>query len=127
MARILIIDDDPDMVEAAAVLLGKKGHVTFSAADGTSGYQRARDENPDLILLDVMMSYDSEGFDVARKLQEDPATRDVPIVMLTGIKKTKNLATKLAPDPDWLPVKAVLEKPVKPDELLRAVESALAG
>jgi two-component system, OmpR family, alkaline phosphatase synthesis response regulator PhoP len=77
------------------------------------------------MLLDVMMTYDSEGFDVARKLKEDPDTRRIPIICITGIRKALELPNGFEPDADWLPVKAVLEKPVKPDRLLKAVADAL--
>ena len=126
MSKILVIDDDTDLVEAARTLLESKGHTVSSAENGTIGYDKVKSEKPELVLLDVMMTYDSEGFDVARKLKEDPATCAVPIIMITGIRKAKNLPGDLQPDEDWLPVKAVLEKPVKPDQLLKAVEEALA-
>jgi CheY-like chemotaxis protein len=79
------------------------------------------------MLLDVMMAHESEGFDVARKLAEDPATKKIPVLLLTGIRKAMKLPFSFEPDADWLPVKAVLEKPIKPDELLKQVTLALGG
>jgi len=88
-------------------------------------FAKAKQTKPDAIILDVMMSYDSEGFDIARKLREDNITKDIPIVMITGIRKTKSLPFSYEPDPDWLPVNEVLEKPIKPDQILNALEKAL--
>jgi two-component system alkaline phosphatase synthesis response regulator PhoP len=125
MAKILVVDDDIDFLEAQKTLLQAKGYTVFGAPNGDEGYQKAKTEHPDLMLLDVMMTYDSEGFDLARKLKEDPATRQIPVIMITGIRKAKGLPFSFEPDEDWLPVKAVLEKPVKPDELLKTVEEGL--
>jgi CheY-like chemotaxis protein len=120
-----MVDDDVDFKEATATLLEAKGYVMITAANGEEGYQKAKSEKPDVMLLDVMMAHDSEGFDTARKLKEDPATKDIPIIMITGIKKTKGLPFSFEPDQDWLPVKVVLEKPVKPEVLLAAVKEAM--
>jgi len=125
MATILIVDDDADMVEATADLLKVKGYTTLSAPNGEEGYAKAKTEKPDLMLLDVMMASDSEGFEIARKLKEDPATKGIPVIIVTGIRRAKGLPFGFEPDDAWLPVKAVLEKPVKPDELIKAVEEAL--
>jgi CheY-like chemotaxis protein len=125
--KMLVVDDDIDFQEATTTLLEAKGYAVVTASDGEEGYQKAKTEKPDLMLLDVMMAHDSEGFDVARKLNEDPATKDIPIIMITGIKKAKGLPFSFEPDQDWLPVKAVLEKPVKPDALFSAIKNAMEG
>jgi CheY-like chemotaxis protein len=123
--KILMVDDDVDFREATTTLLEAKGYAVVTAANGEEGYQKAKIEKPDMMLLDVMMAHDSEGFETARKLKEDPATRGLKVIMVTGIRKAKDLPFSFEPDEDWLPVKAILEKPVKPDKMLKAVESAL--
>ena len=120
--KILIVDDDNDFREAMSDLLDAKGYTVLSASDGKSGFDVAKKENPDLILLDVMMSSKTEGFDIAKSLQSDSSTKNTPVIIITGIRKDMNLSFGLEPDSDWLPVKAVLEKPVKPEVLLKAVE-----
>lgn len=125
MAKILVVDDDADFLDAQKNLLQSRGYTVIGAPNGEEGYQKAKAEMPDLMLLDVMMTYDSEGFDLSRKLKEDPATKRIPVIMITGIRKAKGLPFSFEPDEDWLPVKAVLEKPVKPDELLKNIEEAL--
>jgi len=120
--RILIIDDDPDFTEALSTLLDAKGYEVMSAQDGKDGFAKAKSNVPDLILLDVMMTTKTEGFDVAHMLKDDDTTRDVPVIIISGIHKDMSLPFTFEPDRDWLPVKAVLEKPVKPEILIRAVE-----
>ena len=79
-------------------------------------------EAPNLIILDVMMTHKSEGFDVARMLAGDEKTKVIPVLLVSGIRKEMNLPFGFEPDNQWLPVKAVLEKPVKPDVLLKTIE-----
>ena len=123
--KILIIDDDPDFVEAISTLLEARDYEVLSAANGNDGFKEAKNQSPNLILLDVMMTHKSEGFNVARELKGDAATKDIPVVMVTGIRKDMNLPFGFEPDASWLPVNAVLEKPIKPDQLLKTVEENL--
>lgn len=119
--KILVIDDDRDFAEAVTTLLEAKGYQVVYAPEGTEGFQKAKEEKPDLILLDVMMTHKSEGFDVSRSLQSEETTRTIPVVLVTGIRREMNLPFGFEPDKDWLPVKAVLEKPVAPEVLLKTV------
>ncbi|MGA3051817.1 MAG: response regulator [Chitinispirillaceae bacterium] len=125
MPKILIVDDDADMVEATVNLLQVKGYTAISSLNGEEGFAKAKVEKPDLMLLDVMMTNDKEGFEIARRLKEDPITKNIPVIIVTGIRSAKGLPFGFEPDNDWLPVNAVLEKPVKPDELLKKVEEML--
>ena len=120
--KVLMIDDDPEFVEAISNLLDAKGYDVHTASNGKDGVAAAKAENPDIILLDVMMTTKHEGFDVARELHDDATTKETPIVMMTGIRKEMNLPFGFEPDEAWLPEKQVLEKPVKPQNLLNAVE-----
>jgi len=122
MPKVLIIDDDSDFVEAISTLLEAKNYEVISASEGKSGVLKAKENSPGLILLDVMMTTKSEGLDVAKELKNDPKTKDIPVIMVTGIRRDMNLPFGFEPDETWLPVKTVLEKPVKPDVLLKAVE-----
>jgi CheY-like chemotaxis protein len=123
--KILVVDDDIDFREATRVLLEAKGFAVISASDGDEAYAKAKADGPALILLDVMMAHESEGFETARKLREDPATNSIPVILVTGIRRKMNLPFGPEPDDHWLPVKAVLEKPVKPEVLLRTINEAL--
>lgn len=125
MAKILIVDDDESFVEGLKDVLGGQGFAVVCAYSGDEGLRKAREEKPDLVLLDVMMATDSEGFEVAKKLREDPVTQRTPVILLTGIRKAKQLPFSFEPDEDWLPVAAVLEKPVHPEDLIRQIKQAL--
>jgi two-component system alkaline phosphatase synthesis response regulator PhoP len=124
--KILLIDDDVDFVAANRLLLEAKGYCVVKAYDGDSGIALAKEEIPDLILLDVMMTHDTEGFDVSRRLKDIPELKNTVVIMLTGIKRALNLPFSFEPDSGWLPVKAILEKPIPPEKLLREVGAALA-
>lgn len=125
--KILIIDDDPEFVEATSSLLETQGYTVDTAPNGKVGLAKARQRAPDIILLDVMMTRDTEGFDVAREISKHDQLKDIPVIMITGVRKEMKLPYGFEPDDAWLPVKGILEKPVKPDVLLKTVSQCLAG
>jgi two-component system alkaline phosphatase synthesis response regulator PhoP len=127
-ADILIIDDDRDLVNSIEIILQTKSYQVRSAFNGKDGYGKIEKKIPDLILLDVMMATDTEGFDLAYKLKENPKYRDIPIVMITSF--TQKMAEQ-GPDrfqhilgEAW-PVSSFLEKPIDPEVLLSTVEKVL--
>jgi len=119
--KVLIIDDDPEFTEAMKNVLDATGYEVDSAPNGKIGVAKAKERQPDIILLDVMMTTDSEGFDVARELHKDKKLKEVPVILITGVKKEMSLPFGFEPEETWLPVKGVLEKPVKPEVLLKIV------
>ena len=129
MAKILVIDDDPDMVLAVRMSLESAGHVVREADNGKSGVEAMRAERPDLVILDVMMDTTTEGFELALKLRNpDPTShyvdlKDIPILMLTAVHSTTPL--RYSPDIDYLPVELFVDKPIDPDDLIRKVEWVL--
>jgi CheY-like chemotaxis protein len=125
MKKVLIIDDDPVWTEALTTLLTASGYEVCAAPNGREGFEKALICMPAIILLDVMMAHKSEGFDIAQHLHQDPKTRSVPVIMVTGIRKDMELPFGFEPHSEWLPVKAVLEKPVKPKELLDVIQRHL--
>ncbi len=127
MATILLIDDDVDFTTATSILLKSKGHSVITAIGGEEGFQKAKAQRPDLILLDVMMAKPDEGFVFSRKFKEDAGTASIPVILVTGIKKVRGLPFSYEPDQDWLPVKAVLDKPVQPEVLFSTVDEGLKG
>ncbi len=120
--KILMIDDDPDYVESVETVLSARGYIFESAPNGKEGIKKAKEFLPDLMILDVMMDKNTEGFEVSRELQKDEDLKSIPVIMLTGIRDKMNLAFGFEPDNAWLPVKAVLEKTIKPEQLLAKVE-----
>ncbi len=119
--KVLIIDDDADFVESVENLLEARGYEVVSASNGKEGVEAAKKEKPNLIILDVMMTTKDEGFNVARQLNELEGVKGTPVVMVTGVRREMNLPFGFEPDQIWLPVKQVLEKPIKPETLLKAV------
>jgi putative two-component system response regulator len=119
---ILLVDDDPVFVDAVTAVLETQ-YAVRRAANGAEARRSVEEQVPDLIMLDVMMDYPSEGFDVARALQADPRTRAVPIVMLTGVDQVYNY--RMETDETWVPCARYLEKPIAPDRLLAQVAELL--
>jgi CheY-like chemotaxis protein len=130
MAKILIIDDDPDIVTAVRLTLESAGHQIVNASSGKEGLQKVKAEHPELIILDVMMETHTEGFQLALKLHSpDPASelkqfKDTPILMLTAIHSTTPM--RYEPDIDYLPVQLFVDKPIDPDDLIKKVNWILA-
>jgi CheY-like chemotaxis protein len=125
--RILIIDDDPDITDAMSVVLGNKGYEVLVAHDSDQGRERLKEGKPDLIILDVMMRTSQEGFEFSREIKQDGQFKDIPILMLTGVKEKKGIDFKSAAgDENWLPVEGFLDKPVKPDVLIEKVQDLLS-
>ena len=127
--KILVIDDDPDLVEVIRLTLEANGYQVFSAAGGAEGLQQVKEINPDLIILDVMMDYTTEGFQVSLALRSpEPESeyvpyRDIPILMLTAIHSTTPL--RFTPEEDYLPVDDFVEKPLEPGDLVKKIEALL--
>ncbi len=125
---ILIIDDDRDLVSSIRIVLESKDYNVRAAYNGKEGFGKIEEETPDLIVLDVMMATDTEGFDLAFKLKNNPKYQGIPIVMITAFPK------KMAEEgPDkfqhilgesW-PVSHFLEKPIDPEELLSTIDDIL--
>jgi len=127
-ADILIIEDDKDIVDTMRIILESKAYQVRAAYNGKEGYARIEKKIPDVIILDVMMSTDTEGFDLAYKLQRNPEYKKIPILMLTsfpqrmaedGPEKFQHILGE-----DW-PVTMFFEKPLDPEKLLSAIEEIL--
>jgi CheY-like chemotaxis protein len=125
--KILVIDDDVQLVDTVKTLLESVGYKVAYAYQSEKGMELAREFHPDLILLDVMFAGPPgpDGVEVSRRLQEDPELKDIPVVILSGVKKVLDMPVKLAPDEAFMPVEAFLEKPFKPDQLLAVIEEVL--
>jgi len=126
-AKILIADDDQDIRDSLQAILEGQQYTVITAADKTEGLEKIKSDKPDLIILDVMMTSWQDGFEMSRELKKDPEFKDMPILMLTGIKDKTGIDFKeTAGDPTWCPVDGFLEKPVEPKILLAEVEKLLS-
>jgi len=125
MAKILIIDDDPDFVEAMKIILESDGYDVDAAYDGDEALLKIRNELPDLILLDIMMRSKSEGFSLARIIKQDESLKKIPIIAVSAV--TKETGFKFNPniDQDFFPVDEYLEKPIESEKLLEVVSRML--
>jgi CheY-like chemotaxis protein len=124
-AKILIVDDDDAFAESIRDLLEAYGYEARVAPDGQTGLAEARAFRPALMILDVMMATDTEGFDVARKIPETPELRGIKVLLVTGMTQEMRVRQRLEPDDTWLPVERVLEKPISPQRLIAEVERIL--
>ncbi len=117
--RILLVDDDQDLIGSVQAFLGARGYAVDTAFNGPSAEARIAAQRPDLIVCDVMMDHDSEGFDLAFRLKRRPELRPVPIILLTGF--LQHLEEKLTSfvsitEEPW-PAARMLEKPVNLKDL----------
>jgi len=124
MAKILVVDDDPDFVEAARIVLQKHHHEIISAASGNAGFKRAKEEKPDLIILDVIMDTLLAGVSVSQRLHNDPELRHIPIIMVTSIVHTDYV--EFFPTDEDLHVHVFLSKPVSASQLVQQIDRLLA-
>lgn len=125
MAKILIIDDDPDIVEAMKMVLEHNKYEVITADEGELGYKMAKEEMPDLIILDVMMATIDQGFQISYKLKQDEKLKLIPILMVTSISEKTKFKFDRKRDEDFIPVDDFVEKPIKPGELIAKVTKML--
>jgi CheY-like chemotaxis protein len=125
MAKILVVDDDPDLILLVRFHLERANFTVIEASSGTEGLKSVLSEHPDVIILDVMMETLTDGFQFALKVRNpDPESpyreyRDIPIIILTSIHETMSL--RFSPEEDYLPVDDFIEKPFNPDELIQKI------
>jgi CheY-like chemotaxis protein len=123
--RIVVIDDDPDFLEYARIILESASYEVLTATDAAEGLKLIRSSAPDLIITDVMMSYSLEGASITREIRADPDLCGLPVIVISAIART--------PDADIFPQGAkpasdgFLTKPVPPDALLAAIKNCLSS
>ncbi len=126
--RVLLVDDDKDLVASTKAVLEANGFEVASAHNGTDALKAVDAQRPDLIVLDVMMDSDAEGFTVAYKLESDQATRRIPVVLMTGFMDhmaAKRESFDFINGRDW-PAAKLMKKPVAMPELLATIRQLLA-
>ena len=121
MARILVVDDDPDITFAVSLYLKKEKHEVQAAASRAEGMKALESFKPDLMILDVMMEQPDDGIAMAQDMRRTGCT--VPIIMLTSVGKVTGMS--YGRDDDLVPVDAFFEKPVRPEDLLKMINELL--
>lgn len=123
--KILIIDDDIDLVEAMRLTLESADFEVIDAQDGKKGLEKVSTNSPDLVILDVMMGTQDEGFHVAYQIRNNAETSDIPLIMLTAVGQETGFSFDKEKDEEFLPVNEFLEKPIDPDTLIELVKKNL--
>jgi len=117
--KILIVEDDPDQVEALSIRLRQQGYSVLNALNGADGIERAHNERPDLVLLDLSLP-DQEGLDVCAKLADDPRTCGMPVIVVSGQDRPNIVRETRAAGCEFY-----VHKPYDPNALLTLIRAAL--
>ena len=130
-ARVLVIDDDPDLLATTRLFLESRGYEVITAPGPAEGMRQLEIEKPDVVVLDVMMPHSTEGFQWLWKVRRhaDLALREVPVIMLTSIHETTPLRFHEGDADetgDYLPAQAFFDKPVDPDELAAKIDALVS-
>ncbi len=123
MSKILIVDDDPDMVEAGRIVLEREGHSVESASNAADGLHKLEEFKPDLLILDVMMEEPDDGLRMARQVRR--LGKKIPIMMLTSVNRAMGL--QIDKDDEMVPVDEFIEKPIDPHTLAAKVKWLLGN
>ncbi len=123
--RILIVDDDPDLVLSVRMVLEANGYLVDEASSGAAGLEKMQSGAPDLVLMDVMMANPLDGYYTTQKIADDPALSSIPILMVSSITDTQYAAS--FPTDQYLNVVEFLPKPVEPNTLLAKVKMWAGG
>ncbi len=118
--RILIVDDDPDIVLTSRLVLESAGYLVDEAGNGKACLEKLRENLPDLILMDVMMANPLDGYYTTQQISDDPELRQVPIVMISSIATSQY--AEAFPTNQYLEIREFISKPVEPDKLLKVVK-----
>ena len=124
MTKILLVDDDPDFVEATKIVLESAPYQVEVAYNGTEALAKVHEEKPDLISLDIIMP-EQDGFKVCKALNEDPELSKIPIIMLTSLSERMGETVYSVSDGLMLEAEDYVDKPVTPAELLSRVAKFL--
>ncbi len=118
--KILIVDDDADLVLATRVVLQSAGYDVEEAANGETALERMRTDKPDLVLMDVMMANPLDGYHTTQQIADDPQLSRIPILMVSAI--TASAYASSFPTDRLLSIREFISKPVEPEALLRKIK-----
>lgn len=125
MKKVLLVDDDVDFCEAAALLLESKAYEVILAHDGKKGLEKVRAEKPDLVILDVMMP-EMNGYDVCVVLKADRELKKIPVVLLTAVDQALFRTAYTQHMGLMTEAEDYIAKPVESEELVKRVEALLS-
>lgn len=122
---VLIVDDDPDLVETVCMMLENKGYEVGKAYDGVEGEESIKDRRPDLVVLDVMMPR-KDGYKLCAELKADTQTRDIPVILLTAVGEAVPTTSYSHAQGMSTEAEEYIPKPVDSKTLVEAVENFFA-
>lgn len=125
-SKILLVDDDADLIEINRAILEGEGYTVLAAFDIEEAFALAKREKPDLVLLDIMMDRKNDGFTFCYRLKGDPLLSGIPVLMLSSVAQATGFRLSLDSDQEWMKADGFLDKPVTPAVLLDHVERLLS-
>ena len=125
MLKILVVDDDKDFIKITKMILQANNYGVVTASNGEEGLKVMRAEKPDLVILDVMMSYILDGLDVRRTMAEDKDLKNIPVIMATSLTAARAKGT--LPSDEYVPQSHWIHKPIDPDTLLEQVKIVMGS
>jgi CheY-like chemotaxis protein len=124
--KILIVDDEPEQIEFAAMVMQENGYIPISASDGKEGMKKVHTEKPDLILLDILMP-EKGGLGMYKDLKQNEETRNIPVVIVTGVVRGGDFQDRMIrQDGNLPPPDGYIEKPMNPDAVGKLVNDLLS-
>jgi DNA-binding response OmpR family regulator len=128
--EILLVDDDADIRDSLQIILESHGYAIRTATNGQEALAALKVKMPDLMILDIMMTTETEGFDLAYEIKKRPGAENLPIILLTSflekVRQDGPEKFQYIMGEQW-PAKWMFEKPVDPKKLLAKIEGVLAG
>ena len=129
MAKVLIIDDDQDIIDSLTMILEGNGHTVAMKKETENLIADVMKVNPDIIILDIIFPEDPQaGFKAVRALHKDKVVSKIPVLLLSAVNQRSNLSFGFSEEDiseDFMPVEAFIEKPVEPKVLLKKITDLL--
>ena len=123
--KILLVDNDVDFVDLNKAVLENNGYEIVTAFSAREGVDKVKVEQPDLIVLDLMMEKHDAGFSFAKQIKADPLLKKIPILMMTSVADVTGFGFSQELDGYWMKTDDYAEKPLMPDQLLKKVKQLL--
>jgi len=123
--KILLVDNDVDFIDLNKAVLENSGFEVIVSYSGTEGLDKVRFEQPDLIVLDLMMEKHDTGFGFAKAMKADPITKNIPILMLTAVGPETGMDFCQELDGYWMKTDDYANKPLLPEDLVKKVNELL--
>jgi len=123
--KILVVDDDIDVLETRKIVLEHNNYEVLTATNIKVAKELLEKNHIDLIILDVMMEKDSDGFTFAQDIKNDKKYRHIPIILATAVNQRTKFKFDIEKDGDFLPVEKFMEKPIDPDDLIATIRGLL--